>query len=182
MFKPKLKTVALSGILSVMAAVSFASSTAVPTAATTTTTTSACDPAYFFMQTADKALLKPGSLTMINLTPKTLWFADAPNTGTGFDTTSEYMQLWSNKTSGFLANNPNATLVGYIKDPKTHKETRLTLVVNITNANFANNNLTYTVTKSLLVPDNTTETQEVILSHPTLLIDSLPVDGGGGFD
>lgn len=126
----------------------------------------------FFMQSAQHVLLKPGMMKLYNLAPQTLWFADAPSTQTGSKSIAEYMQLWSSSNGYFYKNNPNAILVGYIKNKSTHNEQKVTIIAKLKTAQYKDGNIVYTIDKSLLIPDNKTVMQQVVLSHASLFVDT----------
>lgn len=154
--------------------------------ASTKATSSGCQSstdslAYFIVQNGRHAVLKPGSLVLQNAQNKTLWFANSPSTDTGYMTLAKYMNLWATPTAALMAEQPNATLIGYFYDAAAHEEKQLTLVVTLRNAKLTNDgkDVSYTVTKSLLVPDKKSYNQQVTLSHPTLLIDTV---SGTGID
>jgi hypothetical protein len=142
-------------------------------------TSASTSESIFYIQTSDHIVVTPGKLTLVKPEEKVLWFADAPSTGAGFYPINEYMKLWANPESYFSKNHPNATLIGYFVNPKTHLEQRLTLVVTLHSASLAKNkkSLTYQVTKTLLIPDNKSYNTKVTLYHTTLLIDDIPAGG-----
>jgi len=156
---------------------------AVGSSAYATTNVSASGTSSFLVQNSKSALLKPGKLVMQHVSPDTLWFANAPSTATGYYSLNKYMDLWATPTAPFAQEKPNATLIGYFSDPKTHQEKRMAVVVTLHNATLSadKDNIVYNVTKSLLVPDKKSFNAQVVLTHPTLLIDVLPTGGQGGY-
>ena len=131
---------------------------------------------YFFTQSGETMTLAPGKLVIHHITPKTLWFADAPSRDTGTLTTSNYEFM--EYTNYILRTvHPNAVLTGYIPAANSHgTPKRLTAVLILKNAHYnpVTNNLTYHAVKNYLMPDKHNVNQTVTLSHPTLLIDVLP--------
>ena len=172
-----LLSMAISLPLSVYATASVPSSTA------SISNASGTQPSLFFIQTANKMTLQPGKLTLHDFNHQTLWFADAPSRTYGYFNLSQYLGLWRNPKAAFLLNNPNATLVGYMMNPKTHKEERLTVVLVLRFAHRSDDakDLIYTVQKTYLVPERKAINQTVTLSHPTLLVDSYQYTSLGGY-
>jgi hypothetical protein len=135
---------------------------------------SACNFAssVFFVQTSEQAILKPGYLILKNPDPRILCFADAPSTAASVQSLSKYMLTWTAQTGSFEKTNPNAALVGFIVNKKSHKEERLSAVLVLKHAHYdaVSNTLTYDVSKSFLVP-KAKLAHQANLVHPTLFID-----------
>jgi len=65
---------------------------------------------FLFVQNAIAVTLSEGSLSMIGITPETLYFSDRPDRIVGRVTTEEFIDHWSKGEDSFAANPPNAVL------------------------------------------------------------------------
>lgn len=67
---------------------------------------------YLFVQTADAMSFDPDNqkLTLIGVSPITLFFSDRPNRIAGNMTTERFIPFWSTGTDSFLSDPPNADL------------------------------------------------------------------------
>jgi len=65
---------------------------------------------FLFVQNALAVTLSEGVLSMIGITPKTLYFSDRPDRIVGRVTTQEFVNHWSKGEDSFAANPPNAVL------------------------------------------------------------------------
>jgi hypothetical protein len=65
---------------------------------------------FLFVQNAIAATLSEGVLSMIGITPETLYFSDRPDRIVGRVTTREFVDHWSKGEDSFEANPPNAVL------------------------------------------------------------------------
>jgi hypothetical protein len=65
---------------------------------------------FLFVQNAIAVTLSEGVLSMIGITPETLYFSDRPDRIVGRVTTQEFVDHWSKGEDSFAANPPNAVL------------------------------------------------------------------------
>jgi hypothetical protein len=65
---------------------------------------------YLFVQNAIAVTLSEGVLSMIGVTPETLYFSDRPDRIVGRVTTQEFVDHWSKGEDSFQENPPNAVL------------------------------------------------------------------------
>jgi hypothetical protein len=63
-----------------------------------------------FVQTASGVRSDAGTLTLLGLTPHTIYFSDRPERIVGHITTNRFLQWWSEGDDSFAADPPNAVL------------------------------------------------------------------------
>jgi hypothetical protein len=129
---------------------------------------------YFFVQTADKAVIKPGHLTLVNVFPKNIWFAESPSNLAGALDTQEYIKAsWSTPNAGFNATHPNASLAGFVMNKKTGLPERVVLILKLKSAKLNNKtqSLSYTVDKLMFAHTFAHVTQSLTIEQPTLFVD-----------
>ncbi|HTT89278.1 MAG TPA: hypothetical protein VMF65_06950 [Acidimicrobiales bacterium] len=63
-----------------------------------------------FVQTAQGARSDANSLTLVGLTPHTIYFSDRPERIVGHITTKRFLEWWSDGDDSFAADPPNAVL------------------------------------------------------------------------
>lgn len=66
-----------------------------------------------FVQSAKRATLTNGKLTLTGVAPTTLFFSDRPKRIAGHVATAEMVPLWSEGQNSFLKDPPNATLSAF---------------------------------------------------------------------
>ena len=63
-----------------------------------------------FVQTASGIRTDDGSMTLLGLTPQTIYFSDRPERIVGHLTTKRFLELWSEGDDSFAVDPPNAVL------------------------------------------------------------------------
>ena len=63
-----------------------------------------------FVQTASGVRTDGGTMTLLGLTPHTIYFSDRPQRIVGHITTHRFLQWWSEGDDSFAADPPNAVL------------------------------------------------------------------------
>jgi hypothetical protein len=63
-----------------------------------------------FVQTARGVRRSNGTMTLVGLSPQTVYFTDRPNRLVGHVTTDHFLQWWSEGDDSFAADPPNAVL------------------------------------------------------------------------
>ena len=98
---------------------------------------------YLFVQTAEKVTFdeKTRTMTLVDVSPTTLFFSDRPERITGHGRTAEYVADWAKGEDSFESEPPNASLCIMGDDDKHIAEA----VVVLTKPVFKDGNLSYTV-------------------------------------
>lgn len=91
-----------------------------------------------FVQTAKRAALAGGRLTMKGVSPVTAYFSDRPTRVAGQVATSEMIPLWSEGRESFLKAPPSATLSTFAADSKA-----CNVVVELKNPGLSGDQMTY---------------------------------------
>jgi hypothetical protein len=99
---------------------------------------------FLFVQNAksmtyDKA---SGRLTLVGISPVTIFFTDRPERIAGHHLTAEYLQFWKAGPDSFLKDPPNATLSVFEKG----KDELSDVVVTLRNPRLSGGDLTYDIT------------------------------------
>ena len=93
-----------------------------------------------FVQTAKGATLVNGKLTLMGVSPMTVYFSDRSTRVAGHIATSEMVPLWSEGKDSFLKDPPNATLSTFTTDGKVAD-----VVVELKNPGLDGDQMTYDV-------------------------------------
>lgn len=91
-----------------------------------------------FIQTAENMVFDGKRLTLIDVSPRVIWFTDRPEQKTGYMTTEKFLSVWAKGANSFAADPPNVVLV--IKDTKTDPA-----VIEISAPQFSDNNISYII-------------------------------------
>jgi len=91
---------------------------------------------------ATRVNLEKHTLTLVGVSPTTIFFSDRPVRIAGHYTTEEFLKLWGEGKDSFLASPPNGTLSVFEKG----KAQLVDLVVKLKNPRLIGNNLIYEIT------------------------------------
>lgn len=94
---------------------------------------------WLFVQNAKGMEYSDGKLVLKDVNPLTVCFADRPSRLAGHMQTEKFIPMWHEGKDSFLKDPPNATLSTYLDDKMVDS------VVELTNPQFADGNLTYDV-------------------------------------
>lgn len=115
-----------------------------------------------FVQNAQDVVMKRGRLTLIDVSPTTIFFSDRPKRIAGHMTTEDFVQEWQEGVSkeSFHADPPNATLSVFAEDDVVD------VVVTLRNPLLAGNVLVYDI-------DVLEEEEPIPSGHASLFIDPI---------
>ena len=95
-----------------------------------------------FVQTAASMTSDGNSITLLGLSPSTLYFADRPQRETGHMSTQRFVDLWGDGDNSFAENPPNAVLSFAESDDRPPEDA----VVTIQNPKLDGDVLSYNIT------------------------------------
>ena len=94
---------------------------------------------YMFAQTAAGLAVDAGTMTLLGVSPSTLWFSDRPHRLTGHIATSDFVGSWGEGEDSFAVNPPNALLSIFAEDEV------IDVVVVVGDPTMSNGDLSYTI-------------------------------------
>src|SRR4029077_8861538 len=80
-----------------------------------------------FVQTAGGLSSDAGTVTLTNLSPSTIYFADRPQREVGHMSTERFIELWGEGDNSFEVDPPNAVLSFAEPDDRTPEEVVITI-------------------------------------------------------